>query len=446
MADPLAGRASDGLAKGSRNGWTLSAWCAIAAFGAYFCTYAFRKAFTGDAYSEPVLGRFTELTLLVISQGLGYTISKFLGIKVIAEMTPGRRVAWLLGLIAFAETALLFFALTPAPYNCIFFFLNGLPLGIVFGLLLGFLEGRRHTEALTAGLCASFIIGDGVAKMVGRLLMMWHLDKAWMPFVAGLLFVPPMLLFAWMLSRIPAPSPADVASRSERKPMNRADRRDFFLRYATGLTLLVFVYLLLTVLRSVRSDFGLAIWQGLGIDNAPQDFVISEMAVGIAAPLVAGLAVCIRDNRRAFFTSMTLAIVGFFLIGAALVGLSAGALAPIPFMILQGLGLYLPYVVFHTTLFERLIAMTRDRGNIGYLMYLADAIGYLGYAAVMLTHNVFEPSENFLHFFVPLSWVIAIASVLLLVPCWWYFAIHPATRSVADELTSAPLLLGKEEA
>ena len=45
-------------------------------------------------------------------------------------MAPGRRVTWLLGLIAFAEVSLFFFALTPAPYNCIFFFLNGLPLGI----------------------------------------------------------------------------------------------------------------------------------------------------------------------------------------------------------------------------------------------------------------------------------------------------------------------------
>jgi Family of unknown function (DUF5690) len=35
---------------------------------------------------------------------------------------------------------------------------------MVFGLILGFLEGRRHTEALTAGLCASFILADGTSK------------------------------------------------------------------------------------------------------------------------------------------------------------------------------------------------------------------------------------------------------------------------------------------
>jgi hypothetical protein len=56
-------------------------------------------------------------------------------------------------------------------------------------------------------------------------------------------------------------------------------------------------------------------------------------------------------------------------------------------MVLQGVGLYLPYIAVHTTIFERLIAMTRDRGNIGYLMYLADAFGYLGYVFVLLGRN-----------------------------------------------------------
>jgi Family of unknown function (DUF5690) len=410
----------------SRGGWRLSAWCVVAAFGAYFCTYAFRKPFTGGKF-ETEIGGFQEMTLLVIAQGLGYTISKFIGIKVIAEMTPGRRVVTLLSLIGFAETALFFFALTPMPFNCIFLFLNGLPLGIVFGLVLGFLEGRRHTEALTAGLCASFIIADGVCKTVGNFLSPARIEEAWMPFVAGLLFVPPLCFFAWMLSRIPAQSPEDIAARSVRLPMNRVERREFFWRYATGLTLLVLVYLLLTVLRSVRSDFGAAIWKGLDVGHVPSVFAVSEIAVAFAVVMLIGLVVCIRDNRRAFFTGMALAIAGAILIAAALVGLATGMLSPMAFMILNGLGLYLPYVVFHTTLFERLIALTRDRGNIGYLMYLVDAFGYLGFAGVMLAKNFGPATDNFLDFFVPLSWIIAAACVLLLIPCWWYFAVHPAT-------------------
>jgi Family of unknown function (DUF5690) len=412
-------------------GWSLSAWCATAAFGAYFCMYAFRQPFTAGMYAEPGLWGIQTKTLLVTAQVLGYTISKIVGIKVISEMPAGQRVFWLLGLITVSEAALLMFAVTPAPWNCLFLFVNGLPLGIVFGLVLGFLEGRRHTEALTAGLCVSFIVAGGVTKSVGAYLLEGGLTEAWMPFCAGMLFVPPLLLFAWMLSRIPAPSVADVAARSARAPMGASERRAFFFRYAMGLLLLMGVYLLITVLRKVRDDFAPEIWRGLGVVGESGVYAVSESAVG-AAILLAGLMVCVRNNRRAFFGAIALAIAGTGLVGAALLGHSAGVLSPLAFMVLQGFGLYLPYVIFHTTLFERLIALTRDRGTIGYLMYLADAIGYLGYAAVMIVKNLVGTVENFLDFFVPLSWFVAVVCALLLIPCWRYFAPHAATQAQAE--------------
>ena len=61
-----------------------------------------------------------------------------------------------------------------------------------------------------------------------------------------------------------APTRLDLAARSERTPMNGAERRAFFCRYALGLTLLVLVYLLITVMRSIRADFAPEIWAGLG--------------------------------------------------------------------------------------------------------------------------------------------------------------------------------------
>ena len=61
--------------------------------------------------------------------------------------------------------------MTPAPFNLVWLFCNGVPLGLVFGLVLGFLEGRRHTEALAAGLCSSFIVADGVTKSAGASLL-----------------------------------------------------------------------------------------------------------------------------------------------------------------------------------------------------------------------------------------------------------------------------------
>jgi uncharacterized membrane protein YhdT len=63
-------------------------------------------------------------------------------------------------------------------------------------------------------------------------------------------------------------------------------------------------------------------------------------------------------------------------------------------MIVVGAGLYLPYVAVHTTIFERLIALTRDRANVGFLMYLADALGYCGYVVLMLVKNGMPKSDD----------------------------------------------------
>jgi hypothetical protein len=431
-----AGSTEDSAASPGRER-ALSVWCVVAAFGAYFCMYGFRKPFTAGAYAEPSLGGVDSKSILVTAQVLGYTLSKFIGIKVVAEVEPRRRAALLLMLIGVAQAALLLFAATPAPFNALWLFANGVPLGLVFGLVLRFLEGRRHTEALTAGLCTSFILADGVTKSAGAFLLQAGVSESWMPFTAGLLFAPPFLLFVWMLSRIPAPSRRDVAARSERTPMSGAERLAFFLRYGLGLTLLVLVFLLVTILRSVRADFAPEIWAGLGETVRPDVFSWSEAAVAAGVLLLLGSVVFIQDNRRAFFAGMSLALAGAALIGFALLGLRAGALSPFAFMVLLGLGLYLPYIAVHTTLFERLIAMTRDRGNIGYLMCLADAFGYLGYVVVLLARNLLAPSKDFLGFFVALSWVVAGACVVFLVPCWGYFATHPATRP-------APALTGPQ--
>ncbi len=411
----------------------LSAWCLAAAFGTYFCMYAFRKPFTAADYADVTVGGVGYKTVLVAAQVLGYTVSKFLGIKFIAEMQPQRRGQSILALVGLAELALLAFAVVPPPYNFVCLFFNGLPLGLVFGLVLGFLEGRRHTEALTAGLCTSFILADGATKSVGAYLLQWDCPVYWMPFTAGLLFLPLLVLLVWMLTRIPAPSAEDVAAQRARPDGRR--RAAALLRAVCA--------------RPDRA--GGAVSAGHDPPQRSRRFRSGDLAEprnnrrtervhvlrGAGGP-GRGCAqrpggVRPRQSPRLLF-ALSLAVVGVLLVVGAIVGIEAGGLGAFWFMVLLGLGLYLPYVVMHTTIFERLIAMTRDRGNIGYLMYLADAFGYLGYVAVMFARNLFGGSGNFLDFFVTLSVVIAAASLVTLLIAWRYFAVHPATKYTATSV------------
>jgi hypothetical protein len=237
-----------------------------------------------------------------------------------------------------------------------------------------------------------------------------------------------------MLTRIPPPDLSDVAYRTERQPMTRQERRDLVFRYWPGLFGLVAAYLLITVARSIRADFAPELWRGLGLDAAPSTFALSETWVALGVLAVNGLSILIASNRKAFFASLAVGLAGAALMIAALTLQPEGRLGPFGFMVMVGLGLYLPYVVMHTTVFERLIAMTRERGNLGFLMYVADSIGYLGYVAVLIGRQFASPSEDFLGFFFTTCWLISTLAALSLVASWIWFARH-TQRSLTESLS-----------
>ncbi|MBT4864568.1 MAG: hypothetical protein HON53_05515 [Planctomycetaceae bacterium] len=393
--------------------------------------YGFRKPFTAAGFEDALFWGIEFKTLVVSTQVLGYMLSKFIGIKVISEMPPQRRAVAILALVGSAEVALVLFGALPRPWNAGCLFVNGLSLGMVFGLVLGFLEGRRLTEALTAGLCASFILADGVTKSVGAWLLQQGVAEDWMPSVAGLIFLVPLCVGVAMLAKIPPPNQQDIAARTARHTLTRSERWSLYRRYAGGLSLLVTMYLLMTLMRSFRADFARELWTGLGEPAAPGTFTRSEMFVALGVLVINGCAVLFRNNRVAFFVSLATCCLGFFAIAAALISRQAGIIGAFPFMVLVGLGLYLPYVAMHTTVFERLLAMTHQRGNLGFLMYVADAFGYLGYVAVMIAGNLWTTPENFLQFFIGLCWLATGLSVVCLLLSWRYFAAESLQTSAA---------------
>lgn len=400
--------------------WAL--WAGVAAFGCYFCMYAFRKPFTAAGFKDAALWGIDYKVILVTAQVFGYTLSKFLGIKIIAEMQADKRGVWIVGLVSMALAALVGFGLAPRPWNAAFLFLNGLPLGMIFGLVLGYLEGRRLTEALTAMLCISFIAADGVTKSVGTWLLNQGVPEDWMPAAAGSLFLLPLCVCVWMLKRIPLPTQRDVAARTQRQAMNRADRFAFLSRFGVGIAMLATVYLLVTILRSVRADFGPEIWVHLGGISDEGVFTRTELWVSLGVLLINGSAFLIANNRGAFFAALLTCGLGLGLLAVALVGLQSKWIDGFWFMVLVGLGLYLPYVAFHTTVFERMLAMTRQVGNIGFLMYVVDATGYLGYVGVMVAKNFTGVRGNVLDLLISIAWTTIVVSGLCLVGAAWYFS------------------------
>lgn len=399
------------------------ALAAIAAFSVYFCMYAFRKPFTAATFEHEAAFGHQLKAILIISQLLGYMTSKIIGIKFVSELNRRYRALAILTLIAIAEVSLLLFAVVSNEYKVLAMFLNGLPLGMVFGFVLSFLEGRTTTEALAAILCASFIVSSGVVKSIGQwLIQVQRVNEFFMPAITGAIFVVPLLLSVWLLQKTPPPSQTDLEQRSERTVMTGVDRWSFFRAYWPGLTAMFIVYVSLTIMRTFRDDFGVEIWQGLGVSDEPSVYAVSETIVMCVVTLLNAIAIYVHDNIRALRTTFVIMAIAFgILVGVTFIQ-GQGMMGPLAFMVLCGIGLYIPYVAFHTTVFERIVAASPRKGNLVFLMYLADSIGYLGYVVLLAVKETLDGTPDKLGLFQSTLIVLAIFSIVCLIVGWTFFS------------------------
>lgn len=402
--------------------WALSVYAALCSFCVYFCMYAFRKPFTAAGFTGIEFLHIDYKVWLVTAQVIGYMLSKFYGIKFISGMQGEKRAITIVKLILLAWLALLLFAVTPAPYNIVFLFLNGFPLGMVWGLVFSFLEGRKATEFMGAVLSISFIFSSGVVKSVGKsIVLYWHVSEMWMPFIAGGFFVLPMLLFTWLLNHVPPPTAEDVTLRSARKPMTGTERKEFIARFLPGIIVIVFTYVLLTILRDFRDNFSNELWNELGYGNNAAIFTETETYVSLIVLLCMSLLILVKNNIKAFMINHYIIIGGYCLALISTLLFLAGYINPVVWMTMIGTGLYLCYVPFNALYFERMIATYKVRSNIGFIMYIADAFGYLGSVLVLFLKEFIGVKLSWTSFFTNAVIIISVIGIAGTIIAAFYF-------------------------
>lgn len=377
----------------------VAVYAAFITFLTYATVYAFRKPFTVGTFDhEPDVLGIHYKDALVISQVLGYMFSKFYGIRFIAELKKMGRGKTILVLVGISWMALLLFAIVPAPWNVTFLFINGFPLGMIWGIIFSFVEGRRATDFIGASLSVSFIFSSGFVKSVAEWLMIdFRVTEHWLPFITGLIFMLPMLLLVFLLEKIPSPSATDIQLKIIRLPMDKIERKKIFLQFRTGLVLLIIIYVFLTVFRDIRDNFAADIWKELGFGNQPSVFTATEIPITIAVLVLISSMMLIRNNRHAFVITHFIIIAGFLIAGISSLLFVFHLLLPFTWMTLVGLGLYIGYIPFNCILFDRMIAAFQCAGNVGFLIYLADSFGYMGSVGVIMLKTIFN---------IHLSWTI----------------------------------------
>lgn len=421
----------------------FSLYAALVAFGTYSCMYAFRKPFTSGIFEGVTFLGIDYKIWLVITQTIGYAASKFYGIRFISEMKGNKRAQSIVVLILISWLALFGFALVPAPYNIAFLFLNGFPLGMIWGLVFSYLEGRRSTEFMGAVLSISFIFSSGFVKSVGKMTVVdWHVTEYWMPFVTGLVFLLPMLLCVGLLEQIPPPTAADEQLRTRRAPMNKSERKAFLHNFLPGLVLLIASYVLLTVLRDMRDNFAADIWKDLGYGAQAGIFTQTEIPISLAIIVIMGLLVFVKNNFHAFMLNHFIVITGFLLALISTILFRQHRLDPVWWMTLTGLGLYMGYIPFNCIFFERLIAVFKYVSNVGFVIYLADSFGYLGSVVVMLFKNFSGMTLSWSHFFMDAVFSVSVTGIVMMVISAVYFkkryeAVN--NKNASDVNASVPL-------
>lgn len=393
----------------------------LAAFGAYFCMYAFRKPFAVATFEHlSVLGIDYKI-LLIIAQVLGYMLSKFIGIKVISELKSKQRLTYLLALIGISEIALLLFGFVPQPYNILFMFLNGLPLGMIWGIVFSYLEGRKFTEILGVILCTSFIVSSGVVKSIGLYVMAsWEVSQFWMPAVTGALFLIPLVFFARLLETISPPTPEDESLRVARVPMDKTARKEVLKQFALPLFILILFYVSLTAFRDLRDNYARELWDSLGYAGDIAVYSTSELAVALLVLIILASVYAIKDNLKALLTYHGILLIGTFSVGIATFLLQSEILDPFYWMVISGFGLYICYVPFNALFFDRFIAAFRIKGNAGFLIYLADAFGYLGSMGVLLYKNFGMDEISWLQFFINGAYLLSALGTCSVIVSYFY--------------------------
>lgn len=412
---------------------TIAIVLAIAAFLCYTSMYSFRKSFTASAFaSDSVFGIDYKVCMVVI-QMLGYLFSKFYGIKFISERKQQNRGKHLIFLICISWAGLFAFALCPKPWNVIFLFINGFPLGMVWGLVFSYLEGRRFTEIMGAVMSVSLIFASGLIKTTGRwLISSFGVNEFWMPFLTGALFFLPFVFCVWILEHAPGPTAVDKSLRTERVAMDNKMRRHFFNTFMPGIILTILIYTMLTILRDVRDNFEIEIWQMLHLKGVGI-FAKVDATIALIVLLWIGCLITVKDNLKAFKLIHYMIIMGFLIAGISTYLFSMQWIGGLSWMLLVGLGLYMSYIPYNAIFFERMIATYRMKSNIGFVMYMADSVGYLGSFLILINKEFLPNSVTWGGYFIDLVYLASVIGAILGIFSLLYFVRKKEKMSTEND-------------
>jgi hypothetical protein len=195
--------------------------------------------------------------------------------------------------------------------------------------------------------------------------------------------------------------------------MGKKQRREFLIRFGYALVPMIIVYVMLTILRDFSEDFANELWTETGYQNNAGIFAQTSTVVSLIVLAFIGGFFLVRNNYLAFQLNNGIILFGFMLAVLATVLFHMKVFSPVAWIVCASAGLYLGYVPYNCLYFERLLAAYRVPGNVGFVVYVADAFGYMGTVLVLLIKEFIPTKYSWVDFFTWMYYVIAALGVLL---------------------------------
>lgn len=402
--------------------WLFVLWAGGTALLSYSLVYALRKPFTAAEFNGLEVAGMDYKIIVSIVQLIGYVCAKLLGIKFISELKPGNRLKFIIGSAALSEASLLAFGLLPAPYNIFALFFNGLSLGCMWGVIFSFLEGRRTTDILASIMGVSMALSSGVAKSLGLYaLHQLHVSEFWMPALIGAFAFPLLCFMGWLMTKFPAPTAADIASRTKRVTLNGQQRWQLFVRFMPLLVMLFGANLLLTVQRDIKEDFIVCIIDVSTVSSWAFAYLDSVATLVLLAAFA--LLSAVGNHLRALCLILIMSAIGMGVIAFLGAESAAIGLPTTAWLFLQTLCIDIAYLSFQTIFFERFIACFKVKGNVGFFIITIDFVGYLGTLALLLFKEFRAPHIDWTSFYNSMSVYIGVICCIAFI-CSIIYIIH----------------------
>ncbi len=381
-------------------------------FLVYTCMYAIRKPYTAYTFSGNSWLGLDIKAWFVIAQISGYAISKWVGISWMGKLVQRNRGTVLLILLTSATLPLLAMPYLPPAGKTVCLLLNGFPLGLVYGILYSWVEGRKHTEIIGSILACTFVFSSGLVKSGSLYFGQTFGWSDWQaPGFFALIALCIAVPFIALLNRMPGPDSEDIALRSERVAANQEIRKGIVRRFGVPIFFWVLAYFMLTIIRDLRDNFSAEVLAEAGQHDAGI-FLMLETPVSLLLLVVTALLSATRSHQKAIQLIGGLSQMGLILTMVSTLLFMNQVIPTSLWLLFVGTGSYLGYILINISLFDRLISASGAVANATFLLYIADAWGYLGSVAITLTRYLLPAGIGWSEW---LSYLFTGAGVLALI-------------------------------